>query len=407
MKHTIASILLLMAALFTAQAQDTVLWRGSMTPYDLSQVPATLPDTLEPIGVVHMARHGARYMTSPSKIDHLRASLAEAAAKAPVTQLADDFNAFLDRMETATDGRWGLLDSVGYDEERTLGARIAEEMGPALHTGSIEAWSTYVPRAIMSMYAYTYRLAMLEPYLNIQTHEGPRQDPLLRFFDTDSVYAEFLDKGDWHEIYDRYVDETVPIRPAAALVSTLADFSDHKLRSITMKAYAVVRSAKAMGLDFDPAPFFTDDELMACWKADNLRHYLCRTQSQLSDVPVRAARPLLEAVIADVDRVSDLRQPMRGMFYFAHAETLMPLFSLMDLPGCNAPDAPYAEVWQHWRDTDVVPLAANLDVEVWLDAEGTLLVSTVLNGRRIPAIPGGELLTPWNTLKAFWNSKLK
>lgn len=402
MKSIFTTFFLLLTVMLGGSAAEPANWRGSMTPYNVEAVPEALPDTLEPIGVVHIARHGARYMTSDKPIQYLRAAIEAQAQKHPVMDAGERFMTLLDSIDHVTGNNWGMLDSVGYDEEMAIATHLSSDMGHALRTGTIEAWSTYVPRAIMSMYAFTYRLAMLSPYLNIQTHEGPRQDPLLRFFDTDSTYVAYLDHGPWHEIYHEYEKKMVPVRPALALLGPESGLSDSELRKITMDAYNVLRSTAAAGIMVNTSQFFTEEELEACWKVSNLKHYLQRTRSRISDIPAEAARPLLDTIIADVDRVSDLRQPVRGMLYFGHAETLMPLFSLMNLPGCNAPDADIDDVWAQWSDADVVPLGANLDVEIWLDSEGTLLASTVLNGRRISPIPGGEILIPWSELRNYW-----
>lgn len=402
MKTRLHLIAILMAAALLPAFAAAPLWRGSMTPYNISAAPSAVPDSLVPVGVVHVARHGARYMTSPKTVDKLRAALDKAAEEGNVTEMGERMQDVLHRIDSLSDGRWGMLDAVGRDEERALAGTLHGDMTRALTRGQVVAWSTYVPRAIMSMYSFMYRLATLSPYLNIQTHEGPRQDTLLRFFDTDPEYVAYLKDGAWKAPYREYYERMVPVRPAISLVGRQSGYSEEQLRDITMAAYDVVRSFDAMGQAFDPTAYFTDEELMSCWKVSNLRHYLQRSNTSVSSLPANAAIPLLNAVFDGIDRIDNDSTALRGLFYFAHAETLMPLFSLIDLPGCNAPDAAIDEVWRVWQDARIVPLAANLDIELYRTPGGETLISTVLNGERISPAPGLPLLAPREDVQQKW-----
>lgn len=402
MKTRLCSLAIMILATVAATFADDTLWRGTMTPYNLAVTPAPVPDSLVPVGVIHVARHGARYMTSPKNVDRLREALDKAAGEGNVTAMVERMQDVLYRIDSLSDGRWGMLDAVGRQEERRLAEQLRAEMPEALTRGQVQAWSTYVPRAIMSMYSFTYRLATLSPYLNIQTHEGPRQDTLLRFFDTDPEYVAYLKDGAWKEVYKEYYDRMVPVRPAISMVGRLSGYSEAHLRDITMAAYEVIRSFDAMGQEFDPSAYFTDEELMACWKVSNLRHYLQRSATRVSDVPAAAAIPLLNAIFDGIDRIDTDTSPLRGLFYFAHAETLMPLFSLIDLPGCNAPDVATDEVWRVWQDARIVPLAANLDIEIYRTPSGETLISTVLNGERVAPSQGLPLMPTREALQQKW-----
>lgn len=377
-------------------------WRGSMTPYPLDNLTPMLPDSLRPVGVIYVARHGARFLTSAANVDNLRRRLAGADAMGDLTPLGRKFIALLNTVEQTTGHNWGMLDSVGYREERTLGARMQSRMSAMLRSGVLVARSTYVPRAIMTMYTFVYRIAMKEPYLNIVTHEGPEQDSLLRFFDTDKAYRAYLKDGDWKPTYDNYVDSHIPTRPATALLGSETGLSDSQLRKITLEAYEIVRSLDAMGIDDSAAPFFTTDELTECWKASNLRHYLQRTANRCSDIAARAAAPLLRQVVDDMDQLTRPDNMCRGKMYFGHAETLMPLLSLMQVEGCNAPDAQPDEVWRHWDDSRIVPLGANLELDLARAPSGEIYVACYLNGTPTSPCNGLQPISPLNLVKAEW-----
>ena len=47
---------------------------------------------------------------------------------------------------------------------------------------------------------------------------------------------------------------------------------------------------------------------------------------------------------------------------FGHAETLMPLYALMDMSECRYVTTDWGNVSEHWMDWNIVPMAANLQL---------------------------------------------
>lgn len=395
-----------MAAVTALTASAQCDWRGSMTPYPLATVTPALPDTLRPVGIVYVARHGARYLTSAKKVDKLITLFSGADCRGDLTERGRRFLRLLNEVKCRTDGRWGLLDSIGYEEERVLAENMRSRFPAFLHSGTVEARSTYVPRAIMTMYTFVYRLATLSPYLNIVTHEGPATDSLLRFFDTDTAFVSFKNDGAWKSVYDAYFDREVPLRPAEAMLNTHGSLSEKRMREVTMEAYDVLRSLNATGIAGDPVEYFTAEELQVCWRVSNLAHYLQRSTTRISALPSEAAAPLLKRIVADIDTIASGRSRADTRLYFGHAETLMPLLSLMRVEGCYAPDAAVDDVWRLWDDSQIVPLGANLEIDLARSRTGRLYVRAVLNGRVVSAVPGGGSVTEWQKAKSAWLSYL-
>lgn len=406
MRNTLRLLVALLLLQTAAIARAIMPWRGTMTPYNLNIIPAQVSDTLTPIGIIHIARHGARYITSPDGVEAMRNSLESARRRGTITALGERMMLVIDAVDSITDGRWGMLDSVGRVEERMLASGMRDRFPRLLRMGRISARATYVPRAIQSMYGFTYRLATLSPYLNITTHEGPREDTLLRFFDTDSLYVEYLAKGNWRDVYEQYAEKIVPRRPAVAMLGTQYPASDKELRDFAMQAYSMLRSLRAMGMEAHISPFFTDQELENCWRVSNLKHWLQRTQTPWSSLPATASMPLYDRLVADIESIATGTSPYHAMLYFGHAETLMPLFSLIDLGGCNAPECTPDQVWSHWQDWRIVPLGANIDIELYRGQSGCVYVSAVLNGHRQGASASLGSVETWQRVKQVWQARV-
>lgn len=412
MKKIFAALLLMCAAAAVARADEPFAARfdGSMMPVDLNALPAVeVPDSLTPFFVNHIGRHGARFLTSRQKLDSPLKMLRRARLAGDLTRQGEDFVSLTEYVAHTTAGRWGQLDQLGVREEQRIAARLDSLFPGLLASGTVRAVSSPVNRAIASMYAFCLKLASLHPELNINAASGPRFNPLLRFFDTDKAYAAYIADGRWRAVYDSISASIIPTGPAVRLVGSRSGFTRAELQSLSMDVYETVRSLAAARLPADASTWMTAAEYEACWRASDLKHALQRTASPLSALPAEAARPLLREMVAVADSVCTDRLCLRGFFRFAHAETLMPLFSLMQLPGCHIPEhTALAGIPDVWADSSVVPLAANLQLIYFRGSKRRVYVLALLNGRPVMPLPGdGRLFVPWPELRRFWLSLIK
>lgn len=229
------------------------------------------------------------------------------------------------------------------------------------------------------MQAFVSRLAALAPSLAIDEGTEPQYDPLLRFFDTDAQFLAYLKDGTWSGIYEEFVKKQIPTGPAKRLFTSTSGLNKEKERAITMKMYSVLSSLQAAGITADVSQYMKEDELNRCHDAANLRHWLQRTATRYSVVPATAAAPLLERVISDAEGLTAEGSDTRAYLYFAHAETLLPLLSLMQIPGVNRQFAEPKQLIGEWDDTNFIPLGAYLDVELY---RGPLLQPPAWPARR-------------------------
>lgn len=364
--------------------------------YNLPQ----LPDSLRVIGMNHIGRHGARFLSKASKTGAVDAMLKEAEDKGRLTAAGRRFRQLLAKMDSITSGRWGALSEVGQEEEKFIARKIFEHW-PRLQDGDVEARSSKVSRVANSMYAFCGELASLKHGGNIIASEGPKYSPLLRFFETDSSFLKFKSGGEWLPIYKRYMAAVAPEAPARRLVVGL---TPEQARKLSMDMYGVVSGFAAVGVETDRSEWFSYDEYLQAWKISDMEHELLRTNAVSAIAPLSAA-PLLRCLLAYEVNLDQGSAPV--VLNFGHAETLMPLLALMGVEGCVAPEggtSPYS--LPLWRDYEVVPLGANL-IMIWTEApSGTRYVLTLLNGRPVSPAPGLTPLCAANDLAAAWTSRL-
>lgn len=378
---------------------------GSMMPYDFAactQIPY-LPDSLSPVYAAYVARHGARYLSGPKKVKAVLDALDKGRNTGTLSPVGEDFLALMNIIRTANEGNWGDLSPAGIREERLLGRRMAETL-PALADSGVrmEAISSYVPRAVMTMYQFSNQLIRLNDRMSVATDEGPGFSPLVCCFSTDSAYAAYRRDGDWKAVYDDFVKRYVPTAPARRLF-TSTGLSDRELRRLTLDMYEVLKANRAAGLPAPTTRWMSVNEYTRCWKASNLQHYLRNSVTPLSTAAARATSPLLNRLISDIDHAlasPDHAPAING--YFGHAETLLPLLSLIRIPGCFDMPLDYDTLDSCWKIQDITPLGANLLVLIARAPSGEHYVALQLNGRTVKPMKGYPDIVRWSDLRQYW-----
>ncbi len=392
---------------------------GSMMPYDFSftdSVPVW-QDSLRPVYVARVARHGARYIASAKKLTKLKKEIAKAAENGSLTQTGRKFSLLLQKVEEATGDKWGRLSEVGCEEEVALANDLYRLLPKFMKTARVNAISSYIPRVVMTMYQFNHQLSTLSSKISITSSEGRQLSYLLRCFSADSVYSAYRDNGNWVKVSDRFSDSIVSPEPARRIFGAKSGLSDKDLKEYTLRIYDILQSLTAFGMAAPTDEFMSKEEYRACWEVDNLEHYLRNTVTPLSSLAGKASAPLLAKIMADADAALGQRLLNASMkkanmdpriapdaydanFYFGHAETLMPLLSLMRVVGCYDDSSDFATLSKRWQDYNVVPLGANLDIIFLADKKQFIYVAMRHNGRFVAPM-NGTLTVPWNDYKAY------
>ncbi len=324
----------LMLSVFGADAFTLDQCRGSRMPYPAVDSVAAVPDSLQPVMIYHVGRHGARYATSPDRFLRVEATLE--AHSANLTPAGKRLLAITRNAIDLTADRWGDLDSLGIAEQQGIARRLCMAFPELVMKHQVRAESSYVGRCVASMNAFTGVVRRMQSGLgSVETASGPEFNYLLRPFQVDSAYVSWAKEKPYEPVLSAYADRTVP---GSAVVDRLiknAGFSAKDARKLADDVYYTVSSLAAMGApDADAAmELLSAEQYNALWRVDNLRQYLSRTASTVSALPANIAAPLVQDLIERVDGFIAGRESETVLLHFGHAETLMPLLSLMRVPG--------------------------------------------------------------------------
>lgn len=410
MKHFLLPILLLAALALTAPAMsgaDPTATRytaadclGSAKPYPAPEGRAVTPDSLTPVFINHVGRHGARFLSSPKTATRLSEKLHAADSAAGLTPAGKSLMTLTDYVIRISANRWGALDSLGMAEQRGIASRMLRAYPRLFREQNISAISSYSPRCVMSMYEFTHQLDRLDNSVEINTGSGHRYSQLMRPFDLDKAYIDWVATDAWKEPYDMLFQTTVPPAPGRRLVK--GNLAGEEAMELGWDAYRVLMGLPAMGLPMEIEKYFTLEELNAMWACENLRHYLVRTASTLSAEPALIASDLLANLIETTDQAARGENTSAVQLRFGHAETLMPLLSLMRLQGCYYMTNYFDTVALHWKDFHVVPMAANLQIVLFITPDGDPYVRVDLNEVPVPLIPNSDrLYIPWREAREY------
>ncbi|MDE7388878.1 MAG: hypothetical protein K2M97_06475, partial [Muribaculaceae bacterium] len=265
----------------------------------------------------------------------------------------------------------------------------------------LDAVSSYVPRCVASMDAFTGRISQLTGGVtSIFADSGKEYSPLLRPFTTDSAYIEFAERKPYQTVLDEFTHAEQPIEVAYRLAGQ--EITPAQAEKITADAYYVVSSLAAMGLDFDALELFSLEEYNRMWQVDNLRQYLSRTATTISYVPSDIAAALVRDLIETTDDFITGADSATVYLRFGHAETIMPLASMLRLPGCYYLTHYFDTVAMHWQSWNVVPMAANVRQILFRSHSGRYYLRTDLNEHPCPLIPGcADIYVPWERARYF------
>ncbi len=376
--------------------------QGSSRPYPAPKEVVAHPDSLTPIMINHVGRHGARFAASPKHATTLLTALRDARDKGTLTPRGKELLELTEGMVNITGGRWGALDSLGMAEQRGIAARMCRAYPELINKHTVEALSSYSPRCIMSMYEFTHQISRMDNKVEIFTSSGRQNSQLMRFFDLSNDYKELREGDRLSNPINEYTEANITMRPLRRMLGEKYAFSSDS-SEVAMAEYSVLAGLNAMSLHIDITKYFTKEEYNALWGIFNFRQYMQRTASTVSSVPADIASPLLLDLINTTDKfLADTTSVAPVQLRFGHAETLMPLLSLMRLPGCYYLTNYFDTVGLHWKDFDVVPMAANLQLILFRSKSGKVYVRCDLNEKPVHLIPNDtSLYVEWSKARAY------
>lgn len=368
------------------------------------------PEGYRPCYVSHYGRHGSRRLLTAAEYDSVAVVFARAARAGVLTPLGEEVRRRVDRICEDAAGRAGDLTLLGAEQHRGIAGRMVMNCPEVFRPGAhIECRSTVVVRCVLSMAAFTQRLAELNPQLKITCEASKRCTQYLNY--TSPACRLFFDEPGWNDSLRLFRERHMqPARLMASLFGD-ADYVRRKVdaRQLMEGLYLFASAVQGVGGEslYD---LFEPEELYEVWQCLNYNYYVRRGASLLNrGMALRNAHSLLRNFLDEADAALRTGTPAASL-RFGHDGNLMSLLALMRVEGCCAVETDPERFADAWCDFRVTPMAANLQLifyrhPMW---PREVLVKILHNECEV-AIPVASDLAPyyrWADVKAFYEQIL-
>jgi hypothetical protein len=351
------------------------------------------PAGFVPVLTENVSRHGSRAMSDSEDGDALLALVAEAKAAGALTPLGRGLASQVQRVLDANAAiGYGQLSPRGEDELEGTAERAAARL-PGLFASAargkgvlVDVSSSSQQRAHDSADAYVAGLERAVPGLSHVVGATTTDDATLYFHKSDAAYKAYLkDDARIGEAEDAATDQprTHAVARAAlersftpAFVDRLAageltSFDDEVAAARAL--YAIVQnshdlpSSDTRGLDLDQ--FLTRPQASWFGYLDDVTSFYENGPAFAgSDVTYRMAGVLLDDLFSTLEAKRDGTSDLVAKLRFTHAEEIMPLASLLGLPGSTVQQRTgdlFTYANNPFRGAEVAPMAANIQWDLF------------------------------------------
>ena len=371
---------------------------------------APAPKGYKPVYISHYGRHGARYSTSSKKYDTAWNLLESGHSSGALTPAGEDLYQRFVPLYPMMEGHSGDLTVIGQEQHRELAARMVKAY-PSVFGKKVrvDARSTIIPRAIISMMSFCDELRELRPGMQL-SYAADHSDMLVTGLSASSREEDAIDEFkriyaspalgaglygayahinlDPQAFFLRYFKEMGPVEACGKPEDLMAAVGE------------VAYNLQCLETDEWMDDLFTEEERYKLWQRENLWAALMFLDSPYSQGIISArAWSLLQDImdLADED-ISSGNVQVR--LRFGHDAVVAPLMGILGIKGWEPLGADMT-LWKYHFQNWNVPMAANVQMVFYKGRKGDILVRVMYNEKdQILPLPD-QSLAPYYSWEAF------
>lgn len=405
----------------SANAQDVL---GTKSLYFAPTKDKTpVPEGYKPVYINHVGRHGARHLTKEVSTSYAYNLLRQADSTQVLTPKGEALFRMVKSLNAVEKGKVKSISYEGVQELAGIGQRMYSQNRTVFTDApKLNVTETKEIRTKQSADAFLSGLRKgfsAEPVLKESV-----DDTDLRFYDFSPVYTQFEKEGPW----SKYREANAKANNLAGVYNAVAQrlfksdfFNAFKLSnreklvsdiygfySITFSLKHEIETAGLKPADVAFHLLFTPSEMNILSKMDEADDFYVKGPGiDANGIQVRIAVPLLVNFINTSDDFIK-NGTYNANLRFAHAETISPIATLMDIKGTT--QRAFEDVSSVWRAAKVIPLSSNIQWIFYKNEGGKYLVKVMLNENEAE-ISGLKAATGpyynWEDLRQFYMAKLK
>lgn len=405
----------------------------SKTPYPFKYTSYTpVPDGYTPVFINYVGRHGSRHLSSPKYDITLKELLDIAYTSDELTEIGKELRSEIKELIIVENGNYGELSALGKLELQHIGTRMFQNYSSLFQNRTqILTKATYKNRAQDSRDNFIIGLTkQFNDIESINTDFDKGLDPYLRPYDISPMFMIHEDGEGWKDLYKSYEKKDIGVKYSRDILLKLfsEDFYirldsgefellDYKGRvkldspkdatKNLYNLYIISSNLKAeSSLNF--RKYFTVDQLTWFESVLAIEDYYEKGPSiSTTDLPTNIIAPLVKDMINAVEEHKD---NTAGVFRFAHAETIIPLASFLEINGANISSNNPEEVMALWDIKTITPMGANIQWIIYSNGSKKL-IKMLYNELEIkfPEVikPVNSIYYNWSDVKSYYTNKIE
>ena len=321
---------------------------------------AAAPEGYEPFYISHYGRHGSRWLPNDSRYEWVNKQFAD---ESRLTKLGKNVRKRLAKVWKNAKGNGGLLTPLGGRQHRGIARRMYQNF-PQLFTAEarLTARSSTVNRCKTSMENFVAELKSQNPSIHIEPITRKEDMAWIAYKSKEQSYLEHSRLWPLPISTDRFIN---------ALFTDASHLTKASREKLLTELHTIASDIQDVELNVSFYDIFTEEEMQVVYQLNNRRMTLQNGDEIMNGgIAARCAISLwdriegdAEAAIARGGEGADLR--------FGHDTNL---YRLMTLMGIDTKDKPMDEI---------LPMAANLQMIFYRNAQGEVIVQLLHNERYI------------------------
>lgn len=419
-----------LAAVVIATAQTPEAVRESISKYPNLALPTystypsvplgeieAAPEGFEPFYFTLVGRHGSRYDQSERRFKSILSVYRKADSLGILTEQGKHLYAHIAEIEAAQEGRSGELSELGYNQWLGIAHRAYKNFAPVFAEGSIEGKSSTSLRCLLSLVAFNQGIKEHSPQLAIYQQARKSELAIVRpLYDNPNtpelarkIHKECGEKGEWNKNLSVWVKES----DASSFLSKVTTDRKRLIKECGGKSYFNVLRysfrALLFGENFELGDrkllteLFTPEEMYRIYVHQTAKWVNTSVGRGKDEVEMYSSfmRPMVDDIVAKCNAAIEGKNPHKANLRFTHDSYVGPLLSVMGYEGCVPQYNTDIELaTTSFNFGTVVPMAANLQIVLYRNKRGEVLVRSLVN-ERDAYLPIKCATAPFYPWKAF------
>ena len=378
---------------------------------------AAAPEGFEPFYFTLVGRHGSRYDRSERRFKSILSVYRKADSLGILTEQGKHLYAHIAEIEAAQEGRSGELSELGYNQWLGIAHRAYKNFAPIFAEGSIEGKSSTSLRCLLSLVAFNQGIKEHSPQLAIYQQARKSELAIVRpLYDNPNtpdlarkIHKECGEKGEWNKNLSVWVKES----DASSFLSKVTTDRKRLIKECGGKSYFNVLRysfrALLFGENFELGDrkllteLFTPEEMYRIYVHQTAKWVNTSVGRGKDEVEMYSSfmRPMVDDIVAKCNAAIEGKNPHKANLRFTHDSYVGPLLSVMGYEGCVPQYNTDIELaTTSFNFGTVVPMAANLQIVLYRNKRGEVLVRSLVN-ERDAYLPIKCATAPFYPWKAF------